>query len=167
MCHAALLPNQLLSHRLPTELSFSGLLPTSSVMLSNCSCYTASVWLCAPWGTVSVDTGTESCLSKPLSMKTTSSLAVASYHTCMMSWPQVFLGPFWLCVCLSDAYLVQVCFASFSFFSHSFVGVHFSKRKTEEHSVDAYRRGLITTMCFYGHLLLFVEAVGIPTISLP
>lgn len=39
--------------------------------------------------------------------------------------------------------------------------------KTEEHTVDAYRTCLITTMCFYGHLFYLPGPVGIPAISFP
>lgn len=37
--------------------------------------------------------------------------------------------------------------------------MHRSQRKTEEHAVDAYRCGLITTMCLYGHLFYSLRSL--------
>lgn len=62
----------------------------------------------------------------------------------MMSLPQVFLCSFF--ISLSVTQTVHTCFASIFKIA---LGV---RGKREEHTVDAYRSGLITSICLHGHL---------------
>lgn len=42
-------------------------------------------------------------------------------------------------------------------FPNILVGVHLSGRRSEEQTGDVYQRGLITSMCFYNHLLYLLN----------